>query len=497
MISDIILLEVIVMENEKRNQYIVIGIILMLLIVVISFIIISLLGNKKETENVSSVKLQQIYSSDYKLSILSDKYFIGTYDNNKISIIIDSNGKEIYNGLEDIYYEGIYMLKDGNYLIYNNLNNALNTYIFDGNNISTYYKIDNIKNAKPLIYSNKGQEYIIGFIEKNENSSNLIPLDNTGFIVLDNQEFIGDKETDETIITYNENYFVVQNSDKLYGVVNRAGDVIIDFKYQNMINTYNNSFIAQNTKGKYGIVDKDGNTLMKFNYKVIDGYENYFLVVNNQNKMVLFNSDYDNLTGYSMEYDDLIRYDFRNKNNSIKLEVIGNYLGIVNNVNENLNGTEYNKHNLYVLLDNKITENIKEVAYGVGDIIYTMDKNKVITIYNKKFESVSTINVDDLNKVESILYVTDNIVKIAYLDNESEKKLAFYNLDGELVDNLYGDFIFKNAIYSGYIDDYGSSLKLKLYDSEMNNILEVSGSYIDIEKEFVIIDNSIYKIIVS
>lgn len=482
------------MDNEKRNQYIIIGIIGVLLLVVIGFVVLSIFQNKSE-EDRTNVKFQQIYSSDYKLKALSDTYFIGSYQDNSISIIIDSSGKEIYTGLEDILYDGIYMLKDGNYLIYSNRNNTLKTYIFDGKSIRSSYKMDDISDVVPLLYTDGSKEYILGFISDKEEGTSFLPLDNTGFIVFSGKKIVADRRSDEAYYTYNEEYLVAQDSTGLFGVVDKKGDIVVEFKYQNIINSYYGSFIAQNEKDKYGILDKNGKLLVKFNYKVIDGYKDYYLVVNTKNKMALFDKEYQNLTGFVMEYDDLLQYDFRNKANSIQLDVLGSNVIVANNVGENLNGTEYYKHNLYVINKGKIIKTIKEYGYDLENVFYTLDKDSSIHIYDDVLQEVACLQVDDLGKVNQIKYVSDAMIKIEYVTRDEEEMQKYFNLEGKEVENEFGEFVLKVGEYSLYRNE--DETKISLYKPDFSKVDEIRGSYIEILKDYIIVDTSIYKIVVS
>ena len=147
------------MDNTKKTQYTIITIVVLLLLVVIALTILFII-NASQTDSIK-VKINQIYLSDYNLKPMGD-YFIGSYNNDKISVIINKQGEEVYKSIEDISYNHIYRLKDDNYLIYYQDNNNLNVYIFDGENIKELYQLNDVKNLKPLIYKNSYQEYIVG-----------------------------------------------------------------------------------------------------------------------------------------------------------------------------------------------------------------------------------------------------------------------------------------------------------------------------------------------
>ena len=68
------------MDNDKKTQYTVITVVVLLLLVVIAVTILFIINANKE--NSLKVKINQIYSSDYKLTAMGD-YFIGTYNDKK------------------------------------------------------------------------------------------------------------------------------------------------------------------------------------------------------------------------------------------------------------------------------------------------------------------------------------------------------------------------------------------------------------------------------
>lgn len=485
------------MENDKKIQYIIIFVLGILLLLVVSFVAYSIVNNKKGDESKINIMLQQVYSSDYSLSILSDKYFIGTYSDNKIGIIIDKNGKEIYRGLNDLVYDGIFVLKDGNYLIYSNNDNSLRTYIFDGKNINLNFKIDDVQTVSPLIYKKGSSEYIIGFVSHMDNSTYLFPLDNTGVIVLEDKEIVADYQENGNFYTYNENSFIVKDESGHYGSVNKNGEEIVGCKYKDMLNTDDGNYVALNEKDKFGIINKNGDPLLKFDAIAILPTEGYYLVVNSRNKMGLFNKEFKNITGFKMDYDDLIQFNIRSKTNSVKVSFAGNYILVANNYMENMNGTEFNKHSLYVIREDKIIKEIKEVAFGTEDVLYTMDKNKKISIFDKKLEKETEFSIHDLKKIKNLSRVSEQILKIDYYDDNDALKEFYCDLEGNEVENSFGELLFKNAIYSVYKKEEGSSQKIVVYDHELKKVQELQGNYIDLEKEYIIVDNSIYKIVVS
>ena len=62
--------------------------------------------------------------------------------------------------------------------------------------------------------------------------------------------------------------------------------------------------------------------VIDFKYKVIDYYRDYYLIVNKDNKMALYDKEYKKLTSFSMNYDTLINYDLRSEYNSINIKLM-------------------------------------------------------------------------------------------------------------------------------------------------------------------------------
>ena len=91
------------MENVKKNQIILVSTVVMLLLTVIITSVVLVIKKKNDVTIETKVKFKQIYASDYDLHILGDNYYFGTYDN-KISVFIDNNGKELYKCLLIEYF---------------------------------------------------------------------------------------------------------------------------------------------------------------------------------------------------------------------------------------------------------------------------------------------------------------------------------------------------------------------------------------------------------
>ncbi len=488
------------MENEKRNQFIVVGIITLLLFIVISFIIYTILGDRKGKDDMISIKFNQIYSSDYKLTYLDDNYFIGSYSkekvNNKINVIIDENGTEIVKCLDDIVYDNIFKINDDKYLIYNNLNNNLNLYVFDGKELVLYKVIENINYVKPILYKDENKEYIVAFASLVDGNLCIYNIVDDSTTILENKSLVGDYSTEGIYYTYNDKYLVVKDNEGLMGVVDLKGNQIVDYKYKNIINTNNNAFIVVSVKDKYGIIDENNNVLVKLNYDVIDRFDDYFLVVSKKT-MALFDKNYNNLTGFKMNYDGLLEYDLRKSVNSINLYKIKDMIFIVNNNKELNNGTEYEKHNLYVVKDGKIKNNVLQVSFDYTNIIYTFDKEHMLKIYDNEFNLILEYKSDDMSKILNVRMIRNGLFEFRYCDDKDQEVILYLDKNGNIVDANYGNVKIIEKDYFVSLDDFGSSKKIVIYDKNGEKMDEMVGENISISYDFVIIDNAIYKILVS
>lgn len=485
------------MEKEKINQIILITIIVVLLIAVGCFVIYAFLINSNKTSEQIQVKINQIYSSEYNITALDTQYFIGTYEDHKISVIIDSEGQEVYQSMDDIYYDHIYKMKNGNYLIYNNLDNTLNTYIFDGEKVSPFYKIADVSYVKPILYKNEELEYIVGFASMTDDALFLYNLDNSGIVVVEDVSLVGDYASDNVYYTYQENRLVVKKNDGLMGVIDLSGKVILDYQYKNIMSTYHDSYIVQNQKDKYGILDKSGETLLKSSYQAIYSFSHYYVVVNTSNKMALYDTSYHNLTGFQMYYDPLLPFYLRSNINSVQLYEVHGKIVVVNNYLEDVNKTEYEKHNLYVL-DEKgnILKNIQQIGFDCTKTLYSYDKDYRVSLYDSSFAVIREISLEDVYKIDEVLSVSATVVQVKYENGQGEQQVRYFQEDGQEIEMNLGDNLFYKDLYSGYLKEEEDSSTFTIYDSSLQEMDSLKGKNIQVIGDYIIADHSIYKIII-
>lgn len=467
----------------------------MLLIVVLGFIIYLIFNNKLVASGKRIIKFNQIYSSDYELSFMGDNYFIGSYEGeNNIDVIIDGNGEEVYRPLNGIRYDYIYKTLDDKYVVYNTLDNNLCVYLFDGTKFEERYQIENVPYIKPIIYKDRevNQEYIMGFVVTLDNNLYLYNLDSSEAIVLLDTSVVADTLDTNIYYTYNKDYLVVRENEGLMGVIDLKGNFIIDYEYKNIVSVFNGYFVVVNNKDKYGVINKDKEELLKCSYNVIAPFDKYFLVVNNKNKMALFDEELNDLTGFKMDYNQLITYDFRNTINSIDLVKINGKVLVVNNNMEAINGTEYDKHNLYVISDGKIEKNIIQKGFGYDNVIYTLDKDNNLIIYDMNFEEIFNVKIEDNLKIRKIRKIGNKLIQLIYVDEEIEKSL-FYNREGEEVNDDLGTILIVNSNLDIIVTSKGD--RLVVYNNDLEEVGSIDGGNIKMMNEYLIINKEIFKMI--
>lgn len=469
------------------------------MIIVIGFTINSVLKYRNNTDTEQTIKLKQIYSSDYNLIPINDNYYIGSYKENEIDVIIDNNGKEVYKAINEIPYEKIYRMKDGRFLIYSNINNTIVTSVFDGEKVTDYYQIPNIEYAKPILYKGLEYEYILGFYDIKDNNLYLYNINNQETIEIKNSVLITDSKEQNAFYINSENYLAIKDENEKIGIVDFQGQAIIECQYTDIISTKKDKFIVKTENNKYGIIDKNNNILLKTNYKVIKNYEEYYIVVNNSNKMALYDDELNNLTGFVMDYDPLIEYDPRNTD-SIYINKLNGNLLIANNYHEDQNGTEYSKHNLYIINNNKVWSNITQKGFFTDSYLYTYNNVYTISVYDENYEKKSEITLSNPSKIENISTTTDNVIEIIYVDEENVKQTKYYNFSGEEINNEYqeyGELLHSNYIYNAYIKNDKNTKELTLFTVDHKSKTSITGTSIELVKDYIIIDNAIYKIEVT
>ncbi len=469
------------MDETRKNQIVLVSVIVILLVVVIGFIVVSTMMNKNKFD--IGIKFKQIYSSDYDLRILNDDYYLGLYDG-KISVVIDKEGKEVLRTKSELAFTDYFDLVDGNSLIYEQKEDQITTYLFNGESMDLYDVISDINYGKPLLTSNYE---LLSIIEIKDDGFDLYDVSKKEVRSIEGYSFVADYMNDKDYyFTNNEDFIVVKKND-LFGVLDLYGKEVIPCIYKNIKGIGNNLFIAQDKKGNYGVISTLEEKL-SFKYKVVYYNNGYYLVVDKNNKMALLDYEFNNLTGFKMDYDTLIEYNLRT-DNSIKLVKNNDNILIVNNYLEDENKTEYSKHTLYVYNNGKLTS-YDEYGVLVDKDIFLYDKDYNVVIYNDSFNELGRFKLN-ASKIHSIRLINDYIMEIVYDYEDGVSTLEYYDYSGKKLEENYGKTISIGDRYYGAVSDKQNILTI-ISDGKV--VKELKEDNIRVNNGVIVTKNSLYVI---
>lgn len=481
------------MNDEKKTRYILISTVIFLLLSVLIISIIVFIKHKNNQSNILNITFNQVFVSDYNLNYLDNYHFIET-DNNQIISFIDTNGKILYEPSLPIKYTKIYPTKDNKHIIYYNENNLLEIYLFDGLTLQKIYTNENAPYTKPILFKQNDIQYIIGFTFNNDHNTYIYYLDTNNLITLKDTIIMADQFNDNMYYTNNNNYLVIKNKHDKQGIINFEGKTIIECKYKNINTLSNNYFIITDEKNKYGIIDEYNEEIIPCSYKVIAYYDNYYLIVNNKNKMALYNNEFEEIISFKMNYNETINYDYRGNLSSINLYKIDNNIIVINNYLELQNKTEYIYHNTYLIKDNEITKTLTASVFNCDNIIYTYDKNNLLTIYDTSFNKIKEIKINNIKNILSLKYINNNIIELIYENEDIIKK--YYDNEYNEINYQVDDIVLQTSKYYVTLKK-GNTSTLEVYDLNGNLANSIIGNDIKINSEYIIVDHNIYEIMVK
>ncbi len=479
-------------QKPKLNIKKVIAVIIVFAVIIMAIIgIIKILKgeNKLEEKNVPNryfavytnakwgvinSKGETIIKAEYTEAIIipdnSKDVFICTYDvdytnNTYKTKVINSKNEEIITG-----YDAVTALEN-----YDNENNL-------------WYENDvllALKNGKYGLVDFKGKELLkceydeittlkgvkSSLLTKKEGKLGLV--DNIGATILENEYSkiapISDKY---------ENGYIVTDSNKNVGVINRDKSTAVEIKYQDVKALYGNGNYVVKQNNTWQIVNSNGDTYLKGKFDDIVSINGENVIVKNNNKygVMTLNGE----TKISAKYQD-ISYLF--DNNYIVKE--SNKYGVVNISGEELikpvyetliyradagflEGTKNGEINSYFIdsnLEVKLSGILSEINTSNGYMRIRIDDN--YKYYNFKFEEKTNKDV-----------LTTNTL---FLDKKDEK-YGFVNKDGiVVVDYIYDDAkeqneygfasVKKNGMW-GCINYKGKQVIAPAYQLENNSIIE-------------------------
>ena len=148
-----------------------------------------------------------------------------------------------------------------------------------GNKLTELRYATTINFSKTLILAKEADKFVL--IPKENLTS-----DNLGFAV---SKLTLDNEYDRVIVSYADNYAVVELAGK-FGYINEEGEEVIPLKYE-AATLFDGNIASVQFEDTWGAIDKDNNVIIDFKYKVMGGFQDgYAVAKNKKNKWSLIDS---------------------------------------------------------------------------------------------------------------------------------------------------------------------------------------------------------------
>ena len=158
---------------------------------------------------------------------------------------------------------------------------------------------------------------------------------------------------------------IVNNDVTYYGIESKDGDQLVESKYSYLEYIFGDYFIAENQDGKYGVINANGKIQIKFNYDLIQK-------IKNKNVIQLQKSDSKNIEIYSSALERVIKMKnakIQNKNNYINVSNKEETIYLDKEGNKIEESSEMVQRELKTELPQKIGEYEKK-QYSLDDVYY-------------------------------------------------------------------------------------------------------------------------------
>lgn len=392
------------MENNKKRKILILFVVVLLTLAVGFFCYVGFF-KKSETKKKLNIKITQLYSSDYDLKFLCNKYFAGLYDG-KLYKIINNEGKEIFNDIEGIAYDYSFELENETFLFFRTNNDLLDVKWFDGTEFADVVSEEEVVSYLPIVFDEK---IMVGFvINYNNGDSYYYSVSDFNTKKKIEYKIVCDYLEDNVCYSNKKDYFIVRDNEK-YGVIDANGDYVIDPMYYHIKSGLSNQYIAQNKKEKYGIVDINNKVKFNFNYENIFCIDNKYYVVGKNKKFIIYNSSIKRENSNKINYRNNIDYDRSN--------VIFDYY-----------------KNSFALYDRRYKEYSKIFIYDMEDDIKVNKEYDILTISDKNNHYYYDIYGNKYD--ENIVLVRENYIGV--LDDEDELIFRVLDLDKEELASISG-----------------------------------------------------------
>lgn len=484
-------------EKPKLNIKKVIAVIFVFIVIVMTIKGVGKLfgENTKIQEKTVPNRYFAVYTNN-KWGVINSKGEIVIEPQYDETIIIPNNSKDLFICTYDVdYTKNTYKTK---------VINSKNTEIISGYDIITalenyddennlWYEEDVLlvsKNGKYGLVDFKGKELLKceyeeisalkgvkkSFLVKKDKKLGLV--DNIGVTIIENEY-----EKIEPISNKYEYGYIVTDSEKKMGVINRDKSLAVEVKYEDIKNIYGDGKYVVKEEDKWQIIDDETNTYLKGEFDDVISINGENVIIKDEKKYAVMSLNGD--TKISFKYQD-ISYLFEDKY-IVKKD---NKYGVINLAGEELikptyetliyrsdagflEGTKKGEINSD-FIDNTLTVKLSGI---LSDINVTSGYMKVridnkYKYYNFKFEEKSNKEVLNTNT----LFLDKKDEKYGYVDKNGIV-VVDYIYDDATEQNEYGyASVKKNGLW-GCVDYKGKETITQIYQLENNPVIEFIGKW--------------------
>ncbi len=450
-------------EYKEVIIRICIGVILLILLIVSIIAFTKIYGNKipkhkidneivipniVETYTYSTLELVKDYDNIVYLDNESNELRLKTNDENLDYYIIGEYGK-IYKSIVPIEKE-IEETKFGNYKIYSD--NDSFYYINTTNNTKSNYYVS----INPLYYYNGIKDVFDFLVLKDEEKYYLLNINTDEILELDeNIKDVFIENAYPFMVSNYPNYIIVENNENKYGLIDKNGNTIIDFKYDYIRNCINKDEYLVLMDDKYGIINSKDEVILNNEYDSIYYIGNYKILnkdnkygVSYNNKIIVDTTLDNNKTDQGLYFTIL-------NNNLLLVTQNQSYLinskGIIRQVNASLNELSYKVNDndivsyLYSVIENK--NNIEIKFYDLNMYEYYTLKIPYENIYDYNI-SITSINKNYYKvELDYDLSGDTSLDKVYYIDMVNSKEITEKDALNQYFDNGYSFVLNNNTLY--------------------------------------------------
>ena len=125
-------------------------------------------------------------------------------------------------------------------------------------------------------------------------------------------------------------------------------------------------------------------------------------------------------------------------------------------------------------------------------LIYSYDSEYKIKFYNEEMNIIHEFMLENVKELINIEYYNDDTVNITYIDDNDEEISNLYNYEGNVVKDEE-KVLLSNSVYYVIVKD--NKIIIKDYDG--NELTNVVGNVVEVNKDYIIVDHILYRIVVE